>query len=137
MFLCLQVPTNPIAHQVFCVCVGVCVSICVQQWDWWPTCYRCHPDHGVMCERRCVCVCVRLCMLCLITEDGVVDSLFWLLWPCSGWQIVYQHSRSVCTHTTNKLAACTSWMCTGLKFRRGRGQWFLDHDPADKIRSGY
>ena len=30
MSLCLQVPTNPIAHQVFCVCVCVSESECVR-----------------------------------------------------------------------------------------------------------
>lgn len=82
MFLCLQVPTNPIAHQVF-----VCQSVCL---------FVFHSGDGgphaialilikVFCVRK-VCVCVYfvfLCMLCFITEGGVVKNLFLLLQLCS------------------------------------------------------
>ncbi len=61
-----------------CVCVCVCLSVCTTVGMVAPPAIALIPIK-VFCKEERVCflnVCVFLCMLCLITEDGVVDSLF-------------------------------------------------------------
>lgn len=134
------------------MCRSVCVSICVQQWEWWPTCYRCHSDHGVLCKRRlcmCVCECVSLhavshhwgwcggqfifaAVACLwlsfrlskILPQTWRNSRHWASYFGNTW------SRFVRTCSPKILAAYFSVMaCAGLDTTFKSGQW-LDHSPV-------
>lgn len=83
MFLCLQVPTNPIAHQVFCLFVRVCLSFVYHSGNGDPPAIALILIK-VSCVTKSECV-FLLCMLCLITKGVVVDSFsaapawLWLL----------------------------------------------------------
>lgn len=74
MFLCLQVPTNPIARQVSYLFVGVCLSLCptvglvahLLLLSFWSRCFI----------KKSI-VCISPCMPCLITEVGLVNMLLY------------------------------------------------------------
>lgn len=90
MFLCLQVPKNPIAHQVFCLCVRVRVCVvCLSMF---------HSGNGgppaialilikvFLCTEECVrmCVCLFSCACCVSSlmgwcgEQLIHAALAWL-----------------------------------------------------------
>lgn len=97
MFLCLQVPTNPIAHQVFCVFVSVCLSFVYHSGNGDPPAIALILIK-VFCVAKSGCV-FFLCMLCLITKGVVVDSVFLLLQLgsgcCSGFLKLQQKYREL------------------------------------------